>query len=69
MLSDLEGQSEVGLILDPEAMFLIMAWSHTSIEFDHEILSTAFLLHPLIRYVSYKQRYMHEVLANPFSQA
>ena len=58
-----------------------MVWSHTSVEFEHEIL-----LHPLIqdglkRYqivsipdlctityffcVSYKQRYVHEVLANP----
>ena len=44
-----EGQSEVSLILDPEATSLIMAWSHTFVKFDHEILSTVILLHPLIQ--------------------
>ena len=66
MLPGSEGQSEVSLISDPEAIFFIMAWSHTSIEFDHEILSTVILLHPLMGCVSsYKQRCVLEVLANP----
>ena len=32
------------LIVDPEAMSLILAWSHTFVEFDHEIFSTVILL-------------------------
>ena len=42
-----KGQSVVRLIVDPEAMRLILAWSHTFVEFDHEILSTVILLLPL----------------------
>ena len=34
-------------IVDPEAMSLILAWSHTFIEFDDEIFSTIILLFPL----------------------
>ena len=42
-----EGQSVVSLIADPEAMSLIMAWSHTFVEFDDEIFFSAIiLLHP-----------------------
>ena len=29
-----EGQSVVRLIVDPEAMSLILAWSHTFVDFD-----------------------------------
>ena len=39
-----EGQSVASLIVDPEAMSLILAWSHTLVEFDHEIFSTVILL-------------------------
>ena len=42
-----EGQSVVCLIVDPEAMSLILAWSHTFVEFDDEIFSTIILLLPL----------------------
>ena len=31
------------LIVDPEAMSVILAYSHTFVEFDHEILSTVIL--------------------------
>ena len=41
-----KGQSVVSLIVDPEAMSLILAWSHTFIEFDGEIFSTINLLLP-----------------------
>ena len=34
-------------IVDPEAMRLIVAWSHTFVEFDDEIFSTIILLLPL----------------------
>ena len=47
----------------------ILAWSHTSTEIDHAIISTAILLPSadLRRVVvSYKQKYVHEVLVNPF---
>ena len=37
----------MSLIVDPEAMSLILAWSHTFIEFDAEIFSTIILLLPL----------------------
>ena len=30
----------MSLIVDPEAMSLILAWSHTFVEFDDEIFST-----------------------------
>ena len=39
-----EGQSLASLIADPEAMSLILAWSHTLVEFDHEIFATVILL-------------------------
>ena len=39
-----EGQSVVSLIVDPEAMSLILAWSHTFVEIDDEIFSTIILL-------------------------
>ena len=42
-----EGQSVVSLIVDPEAMSLILAWSHTFVEFDDEMFSTIILLLPI----------------------
>ena len=39
-----KGQSVVNLVVDQEAMSLIMAWVHTLVEFDHEIVSTGILL-------------------------
>ena len=47
VLSGLEVQSVVSLIVDPEAMSLILACSHTFVEFDDEIFSTIILLLPL----------------------
>ena len=44
-----KGQSVVSLIVDPEAMSLILAWSHTLVEFDHDIFSTFILLLLLIQ--------------------
>ena len=44
-----EGQSVVSLIVDPEAMSLILAWSHTLVEFDHDIFSTFIFLLLLIQ--------------------
>ena len=48
---------------DPVVRSLILALSHTFVEIDHEIISLVILL-LLIRVVSYKPRYMHEVLVN-----
>ena len=44
-----EGQSVASLIVDPEAMSLILAWSNIFVEFDHEIFSTDILLLLLIQ--------------------
>ena len=57
-------QSVVSLIVDPEALSLILAWSHTFIEFDNEIFSIVIHLLPLIQeeYVvslTSKLRYVH----------
>ena len=37
----------MSLIVDPEAMSLILAWSHTFVEFDDAIFSITILLLPL----------------------
>ena len=44
-----EGQSVAFLIVDAEAMSLILAWSHTLVEFDHKIVPTVILLLLLIQ--------------------
>ena len=44
-----EGQSVASPVVDPEAMSLILACSHTLVEFDHEIFSTVILLLLLIQ--------------------
>ena len=44
-----------------------LAWTHTFVKIDHEIISTAILLPSAESrrvVVSYKQRYVHEVLVN-----
>ena len=37
----------MSLIVDPEAMALILAWFHTFVEIDDEIFTTIILLLPL----------------------
>ena len=49
---------------DPGVMSLTQAWSHTFMEIDHEIISTAILLpsaDSISIVVSYKQKYLHKV--------
>ena len=48
-------------------MILILAWSHTLAEIDHEIISMSILLPSADSrriVVSYKRKYVHEVLIN-----
>ena len=52
---------------DPGVTSSIPARSHTSAEIDHDIISTAILLHCTVSrsaIVSYKRKYVHEVLVN-----
>ena len=59
-------QSVASPTVDPGVLSLIMARSHTFMEIDHEIISTAILLSLIQRrvVVSYKQEYVQEVLVN-----
>ena len=41
-----------------------LASSHTFVEIDHEIISTVILLPSAELFVSYKRKYVHEVLVN-----
>ena len=55
------------LTADPGVASSMQAWSHTFMEIDHEIISTAILLASADSrraVVSYKGKYVHEVLAN-----
>ena len=55
------------LAADPGVASLIPAWSHTFVEIDHEIISRVILLPSADSrkvVVSYKRRYVHEVLVN-----
>ena len=55
------------LTADPGVASSILAQSHTFVEIDHEIISTAFLLPSTdsIRVVvSYKQKFVYKVLVN-----
>ena len=55
------------LTADPGFVSLIPAWSHTFMEIDREIISIANLLLSADSrrvVVSYKQKYVHEVLVN-----
>ena len=55
--------------LDPGVASSIPAWSCTFVEIDHEIISTVILLpyadsRRVVVTVSYKKKYVHEVLVN-----
>ena len=56
------------LTADPGVASSIPVRSHTFMEIDHEMISTVILLLPLIHsrrvVVSYKQKYVHELLVN-----
>ena len=55
------------LAVDPGVSSLILAWSHTFVKIDHEIISIVTLLPSTDSrrvIVSYKQNYMQEVLVN-----
>ena len=57
--------TEKCLITDPGVVSLILARYHTFVGIDHEIISTAILLPSAdsrSAVVSYKQKYVHEVL-------
>ena len=59
--------ADVCLTVDPGVASLILARSHTFVKIDHEIISTAILLPSADSrrvVVSYKQKYVHEVLVN-----
>ena len=56
------------LTADPGVASSIPVWSHTFVEIDHEMISTVILPLPLIHsrriVVSYKRKYVHELLVN-----
>ena len=55
------------LTADPGVASSIPAWSHTFVEIDHKIISTAILLPSADSrrvVVSYKGKYVHQVLVN-----
>ena len=52
------------LTADPGITRLIPAWSHTSVEVDHEIISMAPLIQEGFLSINCKQKYVHEVLVN-----
>ena len=59
--------ADMCLIADPGVAILIPAQSHTFVEIDHEIISTAILLPSADSrraVVSYKLKCVHEVLVN-----
>ena len=57
-------RSTLSLIADLRVMSLILSRPHTFMEIDHEIISTAILLLPLIQevVVRIKRKYVHKVL-------
>ena len=60
-------QSVICLTADPGAASSILAQSHTLVEIDQEIISTAILLPSADSrrvVVSYKRKYVHKVLVN-----
>ena len=59
--------TDASLTADPGVASSIPARSHTFVEIDHEIISTVILLpsaHSRRVVVSYKRKYVHEVLVN-----
>ena len=72
MLPDRVAQSVTCLTAEPGVASLIPARSHHFMEINHQIISTANLLPSTDSrrvVVSYKQKYVHKVLVNRFSQA
>ena len=67
--SALEQWKQLNYQTDPGVASSIPARSHTFVEIDHEIISMVILLLPLIYsrrvVVSYKRKYVHELLVNP----
>ena len=66
-LSGVVVKSAMCLTANPEVASLIPARFHTFVEIDHEIISTAILLPSADSrrvVVSYKRKYVHEVLVN-----
>ena len=63
---------DASLTPDPRVVSLMLAKSHTFVEIDHEIISTAILIpsaeHSRRVVVSYKRKYEHEVLVNCLSK-
>ena len=61
------GQSVASLTVDPGIISSIPAWSHTFVEIDCELISTAILLYSADSrrvVVNYKRNYVHKVLVN-----
>ena len=62
--------TDVCLTSDPGVASSIPVWSHTFVEIDHEMISTVILPLPLIHsrrvVVSYKRKYVYELLVNRF---
>ena len=56
--------TDASLTADPGVASSITARSHTFVEIDHEIISTVILLLSRRVVVSYKRKYVHEVLVN-----
>ena len=56
--------TDASLTADPGVASSIPALSHTLVEIDHEIISTVILHHSRRVVVSYKRKYVHEVLVN-----
>ena len=56
--------TDASLTADPGVASLILAQSHTFVEIDYEIVSTVMLNHSRRIVVSYKRKYVHEVLVN-----
>ena len=56
--------TDANLTADPGVASSIPARSHTFVEIDHEIISTVILLPSRRVVVSYKRKYVHEVLVN-----
>ena len=57
------------LTSDPELASSIPVWSHSFVEIDHEMISTAILLSSADSrrvVVSYKPKYVHKVLVNHY---
>ena len=55
------------LTANPGVTSLILAWSYTFVEIDHEIISTAILFPAADSgrvLVSYQRKYVHKVLVN-----